>query len=75
MSEPLAVPTRLDVVCALRNAQLARGRALDDRGGPQRDAALGVTLLEHAERLVRVARLREPNDHDVLDLSHCYSFR
>ena len=58
-----------DVVGALRDAQLALRRALDDRRGLQPDATLGVALLQHAQRLVGLARLREPNDHHVF-LSH-----
>ena len=68
-------PDEADVVGALGDAQLARRRALDDGRGPERDATLRVTLLEHAQRLVRLARLREPNDDHVFHLSHCSSFR
>jgi len=63
-----------DVVGALWNAQLARRGPLHDRRGLQPDATTGVALLQHAQRLVGLARLREPSDHDVF-LSHCYSLR
>ena len=39
------------------------------------DAAVSVTVLEHAQRLVGLARLREPDDHHVFDLGHASSLR
>ena len=74
ISEPLAVPARPTLSALSGMAQLALRRALDDGCGLQIDATLSVALLQHAQRLIRLARLREPNDHHVL-LSHCHSFR
>ena len=62
-------PDGADVVVALGVTQLARCGAFHDRRGLEVDATLGIALLEHAQRLVGLARLREPNDHHVV-LSH-----
>jgi hypothetical protein len=60
----------LGVVGALRGLELTVRRALDDRGGVQSDPAVGVGVLQHAQSLVRLARLREPNDDHVLFCQH-----
>ena len=56
------------------HAKLTRCRPLDDRRGLQPDAAAGVGFLQHAQRLIRLARFCEPNDDHVL-LCHCCSLR
>ncbi len=55
-----------EMVGALRDVQLTSRRALHDRRRLQPDPTVGVALLQHAQRLVGLARLREPNDHHVL---------
>ena len=59
-----------DVVRALRQMQLPVRGALDDGRRLEPDAAIGRAVLDDAERLVGLARLREPNDDHVVDLVH-----
>ena len=62
MSEPLAVPTRptLSALSGMRSSPVAVRSTTAADSRPMRP--LGVALLQHAQRLVGLARLRPPDD-------------
>src|SRR5262249_53198070 len=63
-----------DVVGAVRDLQLTLRRTLHDSRRLELDVTAGVGLLQLAQRLVGLTRLREPNDNHVF-LSHYHSFQ
>jgi hypothetical protein len=74
ISDPLAVPTRptLSALSGMRSSPAAVRSTMAADSSPMRP--LPSSFLQDAQRLVGLARLREPNDHHVF-LSHCHSVR
>ena len=63
-------PHESDVLGALDDPKLTLRSALGDRRSTEFDPAFGVRLLQHAQRLVRLARLFKADNHHIVGASH-----